>query len=65
MPQTDLTFTREEAKQIQTLNFKDLEFKKNFTLIVNAWRIQKISTTNAVNLVKEQLEKAVERNKID
>jgi hypothetical protein len=61
MPETDLTFTREEAKKIQELNFKDLEFKKNFTLIINAWRIQKISTKNAVNLVKDELEKAAKK----
>ena len=62
MPETDLTFTKEQAKQIQELNFKDLEFKKNFNLIITAWRLQKISTTNAVRLAKEELEKAVKRN---
>ena len=61
MTKTDLTFTKEEAKQIQELALKDLEFKKNFTLIINAWRIQNISTKNAVDLVKEELEKAVKR----
>jgi len=62
MPETDLTFSKEQAKKIQELNFKDIEFKKNFTLIINAWRIQKISTKNAVDLVKDELEKAMKRN---
>ena len=56
--ETKLTFTNEQAKQIQDIVSKDLEFKKNFTLIVNAWRMQKIGTKNAVRLVKEELEKA-------
>ena len=62
MPETDLTFSKEQAKKIQELNFKDIEFKKNFTLIINAWRIQKISTKNAVDLVKDELEKEMKRN---
>jgi len=60
--ETKLTFTNEQAKQIQDIVSKDLEFKKNFTLIVNAWRMQKIGTKNAVRLVKEELEKAKKRN---
>jgi hypothetical protein len=58
MPKTDLTFTKEEAKQIQELSINNTEFRKNFNLIINAWRLQKISTKNAVNLIKEELEKA-------
>jgi hypothetical protein len=59
--ETKLTFTNEQAKQIQGIVSKDLEFKKNFTLIVNAWRMQKIGTKNAVRLVKDELRKAKKR----
>lgn len=54
----DLTFTKEEAKQIQTLSISNLEFRQNFNLIINAWRLQKISTKNAVDLIREELQKA-------
>jgi hypothetical protein len=57
MPETDLTFSKEQAKQIQELSFKNPEFKKNFNLILTSWMLQKISTKNAVNLVKEELQK--------
>jgi hypothetical protein len=57
MPEGELTFTREEAKLIQDKSLKEPEFKKNLTLIINAWRLQKISTKNAVDLIKEELEK--------
>ena len=60
--ETKLTFTKEQAKQIQETVNMDLKFKKNFTLIVNAWRMQTIGTKNAVRLVKEELEKAKKRN---
>jgi len=60
--ETKLTFTNEQAKQIQEIVSKDLEFKENFTLIVNAWRMQKISTKNAVRLVKDELGKAKKRD---
>jgi len=63
MPETDLTFTKEQAKQIQEKSFKNPEFKKNLTLIINAWRLQRISTKNAVNLVKEEVEKAVKKGR--
>ena len=53
----ELTFTKEEAKQIQKLSLSNLEFRQNFNLIINAWRLQKISTKNAVDLIKEELEK--------
>ncbi len=63
MPETDLTFTKEQAKQIQEMVAKDPEFKKNFTLIINAWRMQKISTKNAVDLVKDELGKSLKKQK--
>jgi hypothetical protein len=55
----ELTFTKEEAKQIQKLSLSNLDFRQNFNLIINAWRLQKISTKNAVDLIKEELEKAL------
>jgi hypothetical protein len=54
----ELTFTKEEAKQIQKLSLSNLDFRQNFNLIINAWRLQKISTKNAVDLIKEELRKA-------
>jgi len=57
MPESDLTFTKEEALKIQEYVSSKPEFKKNFTMIVNAWRLQKVSTKNAVKLIKEEIEK--------
>ena len=55
----DLTFTSEQAKQIKELFWKDKEFKNNYFRIRNAWLLQKISVKNAVQLIKEELEKSV------
>ncbi|VVB74639.1 Uncharacterised protein [uncultured archaeon] len=55
--QDDLTFTSEQAKQIKELFWKDKEFKNNYFRIRNAWLLQKISQRNAVQLMKEELEK--------
>jgi len=59
-----LTFSTEEAKQIHKLYSIDSEFRNNFITIRNAWLLQKIGLRNAVQLMKEELEKAVERNNL-
>ncbi|MDD4082011.1 MAG: hypothetical protein PHD05_01355 [Sphaerochaetaceae bacterium] len=53
----ELTFSKEEAKKIQELSILNPEFKKNLTLIVTAWQLQKISTKNAVDLIREEIGK--------
>jgi hypothetical protein len=58
----ELLFNKEQAKMIQDFSLKDMEFRKNLKLIVTAWQLQKIATTNAINLIKEELEKAEKRN---
>ncbi len=57
--ETDLTFTTEQAKQIQDLFWKDKEFKNTYLKIRNAWLLQKISVKDAVRLIKEELEKVL------
>ena len=59
----DPVFSPDEAQQIQNLFWKDEEFRKAYFTIKNAWMLQKISVNDAVKLMKEELEKAVERNK--
>ena len=58
----DLLFTAKEAKQIKDLFWKDKEFRHSYFRIRNAWLLQKISMKNAVQLIKEELKKAVLRN---
>jgi len=60
---TDLVFSSKEAKQINELFWKDKEFRDSYLRIRNAWLLQKISVSDAVRLMKEELSKAVERNK--
>ena len=57
----DLLFTAKEAKQIKDLFWKDKEFRLSYFRIRNAWLLQKVDMKNAVQLMKEELEKAVKR----
>lgn len=60
----DPAFTSEEAKQIKELFWKDKEFKNAYFAIRNAWLLQKVSVAEVVKLMKDELKKAVKRNKI-
>ena len=58
----DSSFTKEEGKKIQDFLLSNKEFKKNVTLVVTAWQLQKINTKNAVKLIKDELKKAEKRD---
>jgi hypothetical protein len=59
----DPAFTPKEAEQIKDLFWKDDEFRKSYFTIRNAWLLQKISVNDAIKTMKEELKKAVKRNK--
>ena len=58
----DSSFTKKEGKKIQDFLLSNKEFKKNVTLVVTAWQLQKINTKNAVKLIKDELKKAEKRD---
>jgi len=60
----DPVFSPEEAKQIQSIFWKDQEFRNTYFTIKNAWLLQKISVNDAVKLMKDELEKAIKRNNL-
>ena len=58
----ELTFTKEEAKQIQEFTRKYIEFKKKFHQDNKCMEKATNKHKNAVKLIKKEIEKVTKRN---